>query len=84
MAGPLLAATPPRGPVEIPVLYAADRFFATPTTASGQPLRLYTDSGGGLFLLMETAKRLGKPGKPGSPGIDIIQEPASAGFSFPA
>jgi hypothetical protein len=61
MAGSLLAAEAPRRPVEIPVLYAADRFFATPTTTSGQTLRLYTDSGGGLFLLTGTAKRLGLP-----------------------
>lgn len=47
--------------VELPVEAAGDRFFVTPVTVNGEKLRLYTDSGGGLFLLPELAERLGIP-----------------------
>jgi hypothetical protein len=79
MAGALLAAEAPRGPVEIPTVYAADRFFATPVTSSGKPLRLYTDSGGGLFLLAGAAKRLGLPTRTvgeGQEKMEIVDWPA--------
>lgn len=39
----------------IPTRFEAGRVFATPTTASGQPLRLYTDTGGGANLLCRQA-----------------------------
>jgi hypothetical protein len=79
VAGRLLAAEAPRGPVRLPVEYAADRFFATPVTASGKTLRLYTDSGGGLFLLAGTVQRLGLPSRKvgeGEQKIDVTDWPA--------
>lgn len=39
----------------IPTRFEADRVFATPTTASGESLRLYTDTGGGANLLCRRA-----------------------------
>ena len=59
LAGNLLAAEAPRGVVELPVAYTENRFFVAPVTAAGKTLRLYTDSGGGLFLLASSAKGLG-------------------------
>ena len=39
----------------IPSRFEADRVFATPTTTSGESLRLYTDTGGGTNLLCRKA-----------------------------
>ncbi len=39
----------------IPTRFEADRVFATPTTANGESLRLYTDTGGGGNLLCRQA-----------------------------
>jgi hypothetical protein len=69
LAGALLAAdAPPRKAVELPVLYSADRFFATPVTAKGETLHLYTDSAGGQFLSTSAVKRLGLKVKETVPG----------------
>lgn len=68
LAGALLAAEAPRGVVELPVAYAENRFFVVPVTASGKTLRLYTDSGGGLFLLAGAAKNLGLPSQTAGEG----------------
>ncbi len=44
----------------IPTRFEADRVFATPTTTTGETLRLYTDTGGGANLLCRNvARRLG-------------------------
>ncbi len=64
LTGSLLAAEPARQPsprpaVELPATEEANRFFVTPVTPKGEKLRLYTDSGGGLFLLAGTVQRLG-------------------------
>jgi hypothetical protein len=64
LAGSALAAAPardlPRRPaVELPATDEENRFFVTPVTPKGEKLRLYTDSGGGLFLLAGTVQRLG-------------------------
>jgi len=64
LGGVLLAAdAPPQKTagkaVELPVLYSADRFFATPVTTKGETLHFYTDSGGGQFLTSSAVKRLG-------------------------
>ncbi len=66
LTGPLLAAEParpasPRPAVALPAVDEANRFFVTPITSKGEKLRLYTDSGGGLFLLAGTVQRLGLP-----------------------
>jgi hypothetical protein len=86
LAGPLLAVVPARVPVrpstpdsshkpavELPVAYAADRFFVTPVTQKGEPLRLFTDSGGGLFLLAATVKRLGLPERSVKAGRERVE-----------
>jgi hypothetical protein len=39
----------------IPTQFEADRVFATPQTMAGQPLKLYTDTGGGANLLCRDA-----------------------------
>lgn len=49
----------------IPSRFEAGRVFATPTTTSGESLRLYTDTGGGANLLCrEAAHRLRLPLEP--------------------
>jgi hypothetical protein len=61
---PLLLAVPINAALTAPLpsRFEADRVFATPTTAKGETLRLYTDTGGGMNLLCrETAQRLHLP-----------------------
>jgi hypothetical protein len=48
-------------PVELPTEFSADRIFVLPATEGGDELRLYTDSGGGLFLFASTVERLRLP-----------------------
>jgi hypothetical protein len=43
----------------LPVLYEEDRFFVVPATEGGQQLVLFTDTGGGLFMVSEAVDRLG-------------------------
>src|SRR5258708_6287293 len=59
--------------VVIPTIYDEDRFVATPVTADGVKLHLFTDSAGGLFLFADTVEKLnlsvtsfgkGKDGQP--------------------
>jgi len=48
----------------LPVRYAADRFFVTPITVSGQELALFTDTGGGTNMIYQHAvDRLGLQGQ---------------------
>ncbi|HSS51254.1 MAG TPA: hypothetical protein VLX28_20115, partial [Thermoanaerobaculia bacterium] len=83
----VLAAEAPQGTVELPVAFEENRFFVVPATASGQTLRLYTDSGGGLFLLAGAAKRLGLSTKTmgeGQEKMDVAELPAfRPGASIP-
>lgn len=51
----------PGKPIIIPTRYVAHRFVATPTTADGLTLSLFTDSAGGLFLYEDTVERLKLP-----------------------
>lgn len=43
----------------MPTRFEADRVFVVPQTSSGQTLKLYTDSGGGLFIDERATQRLG-------------------------
>ena len=44
----------------VPVDFNCNRFFVTPTTQSGQKLRLFSDSGGGTIMISQSAAtRLG-------------------------
>jgi hypothetical protein len=52
------AAEPTSG-IELPASFIADRIFVKLALESGDTLDLYTDTGGGLFVLREVAKRLG-------------------------
>ena len=45
-------------PVSLPVEFRCDRFFVEPKTADGAKLRLYTDTGGGLWLSEAAVQRL--------------------------
>jgi hypothetical protein len=79
LTGSLLAAEParrasPRPAVELPATDEANRFFVTPVTPKGEKLRLYTDSGGGLFLLAGTVQRLGLPRHTVSEGKETMEE----------
>lgn len=48
-------------PLVLPARYDEHRFFVRPVTLTGQILNFYTDTGGGLFLYADVAKRLGLP-----------------------
>jgi hypothetical protein len=48
-----------RDSVVLPAEMVAHRFFVHPITRAGDTLTLYTDTGGGLFLLADAAERLG-------------------------
>lgn len=44
---------------ELPSQFVDGRVYVTPTTHDGQQMRLYTDTGGGLFLKQAAVERLG-------------------------
>ncbi|MEM7159031.1 MAG: hypothetical protein AAF799_39705 [Myxococcota bacterium] len=60
---PAVSPAEPTGPVGLvlPTRFEADRIFLELKTAQGEPLRMYTDTGGGLYLLDAVAQRLGLP-----------------------
>lgn len=86
------APTPPAGPetatattpepepdVRMPARFEGDRVFLELRTAEGQPLRLYTDTGGGLYLHDHVAARLRLPieSAEGDGGpIEVVRMPA--------
>jgi hypothetical protein len=80
LTGALPAAEAPKQKaVALPVDFTENRFFVTPMTVKGEKLRLYTDSGGGLFLFSGTVKRLGLPAKTmedGQEKLEIVALPA--------
>ena len=81
VTGALLAAEAPKKKKEVvlPVDSTENRFYVTPVTAKGETLRLYTDSGGGLFLLSGAVKRLSLPTKTMEEGpekFEIVALPA--------
>lgn len=54
-----VAATDARSkPQVLPAQFVANRVYVTPTTTGGETLRFFTDSGGGLFIAEDAAKRL--------------------------
>jgi hypothetical protein len=52
------AATDPPDVVVIPTQFDQDRFFAVPTTQDGKTLRMIADTGGGMFIFDDAARRL--------------------------
>jgi hypothetical protein len=52
-------AQPGQRPVELPARFVADRIFVDVATRGGDTLHLYTDTGGGLLVLREVARRVG-------------------------
>lgn len=48
-------------PQELPAEYVAGRFYVCPVTEDGKLLRLFTDTGGGLFLRESAVARLDLP-----------------------
>ena len=55
----VFAAAAPPALIELPVDVVENLFFVTPATPSGERLHLYTDTGGGLFLVGTLVHRLG-------------------------
>ncbi len=67
------------GDILLPTRFESDRVFLEARTEKGQPLRMYTDTGGGLYLHDTAAQRLGLPletaeGDDGSP-IEVVGLP---------
>lgn len=58
-AWPVSARSAAGGVRELPTLFHEQMIFVTPTTAGGERLKFYTDTGGGLFMLRPVADRLG-------------------------
>lgn len=85
----LSAATKDAG-YDLPAKFVANRVFVVPQTISGDTLELYTDSGGGIFLVSRAAERL-KLKITTEPSDDPSQPPAQfatlpefkKGFSIP-
>jgi len=79
--------------VTLPTLFVADRVYAVPRTSDGQSLKLYTDTGGGLFITQAAAQRLklrvrlaplAEGTDPSAPQPSLAELPAfKAGFSIP-
>ncbi len=53
----------------LPARFESDRVFVTPESANGITLKLYTDTGGGLFLTKSAADRLGLRAQRPSPAL---------------
>ncbi|MDX2209024.1 MAG: hypothetical protein SFV20_01550 [Sphingopyxis sp.] len=69
---PALATTPTPGcPIALPTEDYAGRFILTPRLATGETLRLLTDSGGGLLILADSAARFGLPLEDRDPGPGV-------------
>lgn len=87
LAGSATAQTPGH-PVRLPTVYRSHRFWVEPVTTSGQRIRLYTDSGGGLFLLAGAAARLGVELSTEVRGTDTLRlatlPPFAAAAAIPA
>ena len=81
-----LAQTPGH-PTALPTVYRADRFYVAPVTRSGERILLYTDTGGGLFLLRRAVDRLGLEVTATVQGTDTLElatfPPFAAGASIP-
>ncbi|MCA9710860.1 MAG: hypothetical protein KDK70_33770 [Myxococcales bacterium] len=63
----------------LPSRFEADRVFLELRTEQGHPLRLFTDTGGGLYLLHHAVERLGlpvdrAPGDDGQP-VEVVALP---------
>lgn len=70
---------------QVPAQFIADRVYVVPTTRGGERLRLYTDSGGGLFLKQSTVNRLHLPSRPLTDGAFAVKLPPFApGKGIPA
>lgn len=80
----LCAQNPKPGvPVSLPVSYEAHRFYAVPVTTSGVQLRLYTDSGGGLFFVPSAVRKAGLKTRT-EEGMELAEFPTfKAGHSIP-
>ena len=46
------------GPTAMPARFEAGMVYVDPVTVAGTPIHLYTDSGGGLFVVESLVKRL--------------------------
>ncbi len=75
----------------LPARFEAGRVFVVPRTRDGQELRLYTDTGGGLFLDERAVERLklattaAPAGSDAPPGAKLASLPRFApGFAIPA
>jgi hypothetical protein len=64
-------------PTALPTRYDEDRFYVEPVTESGARLVLYTDTGGGLFLLSDAVERLGLPTKDETTALPAFKATAS-------
>jgi len=60
---PAKKAATMHAPVELPVVVIEDRFFLETKTASGDPLKLFLDSAGGMYLTRTAVDRLQLPTK---------------------
>ena len=74
--------------IALPVSYEEHRFYVQPVTTDGVILKLYTDTGGGLFIYREAAERLRLPivniGGEGQNAFNVTSLPAfRAGSSIP-
>jgi hypothetical protein len=64
----------PGHPIPLPVKFVEGRFFVEPMTQDGEPVLLYTDTGGGLFFSTTAAERLGltvSPIEADGDGVDV-------------
>jgi hypothetical protein len=66
----------PLEPIALPARFEGDLVFVEPVTSDGKRLVLYTDTGGGLFLLSDSVERLGLAADPPS----AEGEPPSVGL----
>ena len=63
-----LGSAPDAIPRDLPARFEADLVYLQPGDGTRR-LRLYTDTGGGLFLKQDAVERLGLPSEPGDAGL---------------
>lgn len=71
----------------LPTEYAGERFYVIAETLDGKRLKLFTDTGGGLFMLKSSAERLGLRLEPveedGRPGFQTTFPPFKSTSTIP-
>lgn len=84
---PTASPSPPQNDFVLPIRMVEDRFFLETTTKTGQPISLYLDSAGGMFLTKTAVARLGLTvrhvAEPDEGELDVVTFPELSDARIP-